>query len=75
MVLGFLVAWKPLSSQAVYMMTEDIKGEKIPDSIAEVGSLFATSRQKSYMSLSPNCFGCSGIRPLRFKRRGINLYF
>lgn len=74
--LGFLRAWQPLSSQAVYMVTEDIKGKIIPDSMAEVGSLFMTSHQKSRMSLPPYCFGCNWmISPLRFKSRGIRLYF
>lgn len=28
--LGFLRVWQPLDSQALYMVTEDVKGEIIP---------------------------------------------
>ena len=57
--LGFLRVLQPLDSQALYMVTEDVKGEIIPDSMAVVGSLFMFAHEKLYVSLLPYSFSCN----------------
>lgn len=57
--LGFLRVWQPLDRQALYMVTEDVKGEITPDSMAEVGSLFMVTHEKLYVSLLPYSFSCN----------------
>lgn len=38
--LGFLTAWQPLGSQAIYTVTKDNKDQVIPGSKTEFESLF-----------------------------------